>query len=91
MLHTLRQVSEFIDWRYITLVGFFAHLCKLAPLIFSQVHLLPSYHLPCVNNYTVYMYTVCMEGAGGLWLKEGTGPQTDKHMPHQSPFTGQFF
>jgi hypothetical protein len=34
------------------------------------------------------LHTVqCVRGGGGLW---GSGPQTDKNLPH-SPFTGQIF
>ncbi len=60
--------------------------CELLPLepsvSFNYPRLLPP--LPCVNKYTVYMYTV--GGGGGRGLL-GFGPQTSKHQP-QSPVTG---
>ncbi len=43
-----------------------------------------------MNNYTVYMYTVCKGGGGYMGSQEGIGPQTDEHLL-QCPFTGKFF
>jgi hypothetical protein len=66
---------------------FSTQLCELLPsLTFSLVSSPPPYPLLCVNNYTVYRYTVCK---GGMGSKEGRVTLTDKHLP-QSPFTGNF-
>jgi hypothetical protein len=50
-------------------------LLTVAPLTFSLVQLPPP--LPCLNKYTVYTFIVCQ--GGGEW---SSGPQTDKHLPH---------
>jgi hypothetical protein len=62
---TLRQVYiRVIDWNTIS------HVCIFdsAPLSLSLVQLSPL-PLPCVNKYTVYMYTVCMGGMG-FWTSD---------------------
>jgi hypothetical protein len=50
------------------------------PLTFSLVSSpSPPPTLPCVNKYTLYMYTVCKGGGSvGPYSYEGRGPQTDK-------------
>jgi hypothetical protein len=48
---------------------------------------LPPSPLPCVNKYTVHVYSV----RGEVWYqRRGGGLRHVKHLP-QSPFTGQFF
>jgi hypothetical protein len=59
--------------------------CCPSPLL-SGSTLSPPSPLICVINYTVYTYKVC--GGGGMG--QGTGLQTNKHLP-QSPFTDIFF
>ncbi len=61
-------------------------LWTVVHLTFSLVQLSP---LPCVNKYTVYLYTVCKGrgGGGGVW---GYGTKTEKKLP-QIYFKGQFF
>jgi hypothetical protein len=49
-------------------------LRTVAPLLFSLVQLFPPHPLPCVNRYSilVYTYTVCKEvGVGtGFWASD---------------------
>jgi hypothetical protein len=68
---------------------FSTHLCELLPLynLLSGSTLPPS-PLPCVNKYTVYTYTVCFGGGGGMGYGI-LGPETDKYLP-QSSFTSNF-
>ncbi len=63
---TLRQVFIIIyRLDIVSHVGIFnPALWIVAPLSFSLVQLFPPLPLPCVNRYTVYMYTVC-KGRGG--------------------------
>jgi hypothetical protein len=71
-------------YRLEILVVFSNQLCELLTLPpFLWLNSPP--HLPCVNKYTVYTFTMCR--GEEVW---DSGPQTDKHLP-QSPVTGQLF
>jgi hypothetical protein len=69
---TLRQVlSEFIDWRYSQSCCYclpsFKNCC---PSNLLSGLTLPS-PLPCVNKYTVCMYTMWFRGGEGVWGSVG--------------------
>ncbi len=79
-----RCLSEFIDWRFSQSCWYFRPSfvnCCPSNLLSRSIPPPPS----CVSKYTLYMYTLCVGGGGGV-----CGPQADKHMP-QRPFTCQFF
>jgi hypothetical protein len=84
-----RWLSEFIDWSYSQSCQYFwPSFVNCFPCnLLSLVQRYPPLPLPCVNKYILSTYSVCKWGGGGV---QGSGPQTDKHLP-QSPFTGQFF
>ncbi len=48
-------------------------LCTVAPLTFSLVKISPLPPLPCVNKYTVQIYTdtVCKGEGMGFWAADG--------------------